>query len=70
MLWGTWSMRNDVMHGEKLKPAVVFINFLLSYAESLHLCCPCVGKADPEGKQAILSESEHMRYEKNKSSPL
>jgi ribonuclease HI len=57
------------MHGEKLK-LVVSVNFLLSYAESLHLCCPRVGKADPKGKQAILSESEHRRYEKNKSSPL
>jgi hypothetical protein len=29
-----------------------------------------VGKADPKGKQAIILESEHRRYEKNKSSPL
>jgi hypothetical protein len=70
MLWRTWSMRNDGMHGEKLKPAVVSVDFLLSFAESPHLCCPRVGKADPKGKQAILSELEHRIYEKNKSSPL
>jgi hypothetical protein len=40
-------MRNDVMHGEKLKPAVVSVNFLLSHAESAFMLSSC-GEGRPK----------------------
>uniref|UniRef100_K3Y1U9 RNase H type-1 domain-containing protein n=1 Tax=Setaria italica TaxID=4555 RepID=K3Y1U9_SETIT len=49
MLWRTWSMRNDVMHGEKLKPVAASVSFLLNYVESCNSVVLIWGRRTREG---------------------
>jgi hypothetical protein len=37
MLWRTWFLRNEVVHGAKLIHVSVAVNFLLNYVDSLQL---------------------------------
>jgi len=50
MLWRTWFLRNEVVHGAKLIPVSVSVNFMLNYANSLQLSHCKIVKEDMKGK--------------------
>jgi hypothetical protein len=58
MLWRTWFLRNEVVHGAKLIAVSVSVNFLLNYADSLQLSQCVIVKEDMKCKKPILSEYE------------
>ena len=51
MLWRTWFLRNEVVHGAKLIPVSVYVSFLLNYADSLQLSQCKIVKEDMKGKK-------------------
>jgi len=51
MLWRTWFLRNEVVHGAKLIPVSVSVNFMLNYANSLQLSHCKIVKEDMKGKK-------------------
>ena len=51
MLWRTWFLRNEVVHGAKLIHVSVSVSFQLNYADSLQLSQCLIVKEDMKCKK-------------------